>query len=329
MECENPILCYDDGRTKKFRHYDLATPIFKTIHNKRFNCGTCIACRKKRSQELAMKCVLQASLQPQNCFITLTYDEKKPGYHNRFQYKDIQDFKKRLRRHCEYHYKKKIKVFNVHEYGKNGKKHWHLVVFNHDFEDKTLHTVKDSNSLYTSKTLEDLWPHGFNTIGNVTEASAMYQAQYTQKDFKYGNRREKSAHSIHSGIGRDYFYQHYKQILSLGYIPFNGRKFPIPRYFCKLAHKHFSHYYQIQNFYDTPQRKKLYSPFKQESDANKEIADLFLKYYKEREIKLEILSEDWKASIQEYLFSSKKTPFQKTADNFRHDLKNKNSDYEF
>lgn len=41
-----------------------------------------------------MRCVLHASLYKENCFITLTYDESKDGYHNNKEYADIQKFKK-------------------------------------------------------------------------------------------------------------------------------------------------------------------------------------------------------------------------------------------
>ena len=106
-------------------------------------------------------------------------------------YKHIQDFKKRFRRFIDYKYKKKISIFNVHEYGKKGKKHWHLLVFGHDFKDKKRFKKKNGNWLYTSKRLEALWPFGHSSIGSVTEASAMYQAQYLEKDVKNGNEKSE------------------------------------------------------------------------------------------------------------------------------------------
>lgn len=331
MKCMDPILCYTSGKKRLFRHYSQANPSLRLISQQVFNCGTCIFCRKKRAHELAVRCVLHSSLYKQNCFLTLTYDEKKTDYHNNFQYKDIQEFKKRLRRHCEYHYDKKIQIFNVHEYGKNGKKHWHLVLFNHDFEDKTLYTVKNNNKLYTSKKLEKLWPFGFNTIGDITEASAMYTAQYTQKDFKNGNENnKKKSHSKHSGIGRDYFLSHYRQILSLGYIPFNGKKIAIPRYFQKIAHKHYSHYYAPENFFDFPDRKKLYSPFDFRRDwPTKEIADLYIQFTKQKQIKIDELSQEWENEVKTLLHSGATPDFEQSAKNYLHDLKNKTNNNTF
>lgn len=329
MKCADPTLCYNNGKTKIYRNFSLATPIHKIMSQQIFDCGKCIQCRKKKAQELATRCVLHASLYENNCFLTLTYDETKPSYHNNFNYKDIQNFKKSLRRHCDYHFKKKIQIFNVHEYGKNGKKHWHLVVFNHDFPDRTLHTYKNQLPLYTSKILEKLWPHGFNSIGNVTEASAMYQAQYTQKDLKYGNvADERKSHSKHSGIGRDFFLKHYDQILSLGYIPFSGKKIPIPRYFQKLAHKHYSHFYAQENFFDTPLRKAIHRPFKTDQEPIKKIADLYQSYYKQRQIKILDMEKQWQETIANHIYNDSKPDFKKAAENLEYDLKNKqNNNY--
>lgn len=321
MKCADPILCYTSERRRQLRHFSLASFLFKQMAQQVFNCGTCEACRKKRAHELAIRCVLHASLSEQNCFLTLTYDENLPDYHNKLQYSDIQKFKKRLRRWCEHHDNKKIQIFNVHEYGKKGKKHWHLVVFNHDFSDKQLKFVKNGNKLFTSKQLAKLWPHGLHTIGDVTEASAMYQSQYTQKDFINGNAgNEKKSKSNHSGIGRDFFLQNYKQILTLGYIPFSGKKIPVPRYFQKIAHKHYCHFYQPDAFHDLTDRKRIHNPFKI-GQEKKEIADLYLDFAHHKNSKILELELEWETFISEHLLNKTTPDFKKSADNYLHDLK--------
>lgn len=324
MKCYDPILVYTAPSQKKFyRNFSLASPIIKKAHQQVFDCGKCINCRKKKSRELAMRCSLHASLYTKNCFVTLTYDEKHPEYHNNFNYRDIQLFKKRLRQHVWNTEKTRIEIFNVHEYGKNGKKHWHLIIFNYNFPDKTLHTYSLQNPLYTSKKLEQLWPYGFNTIGDVTEASAMYQAQYTQKDFKNGNvSNDKKSHSKHSGIGKPYFLKHYKQLLRLCYIPFQGQKVPLPRYFEKLAHKHYSHFYETYNFFDNDQRKALYRPFKT-GEENKEIADLYMEYKKQKDLRIEKLTKEWEEIINEHNETKSVPDFVKSGSNTLYDLKNK------
>lgn len=327
--CADPVLCYNDGDARRFRHFSLANPIFKILSNEVFDCGKCVFCRKKRAMELAVRCVLHASLYDHNCFLTLTYDEERPSYHNRFEYKDVQDFKKRLRSWVWYHYRDRVDVFNVHEYGKNGKKHWHLVVFNFDFEDKVFHTSRNGHALYRSEDLSSLWGFGFGAIGNVTEASAMYQAQYTQKDLKNGNLfNEKKSHSKHSGIGRDYFLKHFDQILSLGFIPFSGRKIPIPRYFQKIAHKHYSHFFEPINFVDTPDRKRLYTPFK-DQEPNRRMADLYIEFVLRRRDWLRNITEEWDAFIADHAFDKEKPDFLVAAENRVYDLEKRFKQSEF
>lgn len=319
MKCANPTLCYIDRDTNKriFRSWEHATDQTKQTDHILFNCGKCLFCRKKSSLELARRCVLHASLYRQNSFITLTYDEQHLG-DNKITYSDIQKFKKRLRKSLE---PERIEIFNVHEYGKNGRKHWHLVIFNHDFPDKELFTVKNGNRIYTSQELKKLWPHGHNTIGEVTEASAMYQAQYTQKDLKNGNtNNDRKSKSNHSGIARGFFLRNYRQILSFGYIPFGKTKMPIPRYFEKLAHKHYCHFYDKTAFFDLPYRKRIHTPFKA-GQENKQIADLYVNYLTIRQEKIKELEENWQETIMTEYDTKEKPDFIKSAENALYQLK--------
>lgn len=301
----------------------MANDVFKKTAQQVFDCGKCVHCRKAKSKELAMRCVLHASLYEANSFVTLTYDESHPEYNNSIlSYSHIQKFKKRLRRKIE---PTKIQAFNVHEYGRNGKKHWHLVIFNYDFPDKKVKFARDGYNLYTSDELTSLWPFGIHSIGDVTLASAMYQAQYTQKEFEYSHGRK--AHSKHSGIGREWFLRNYDQVLRLGYVPFEAQKVPLPRYFEKLAHKHWSHFYCPSNFFDTADRKKLYTPFKQ-GEENKQIADLFVQYKKNKEILLEQKILEWNDFVNKHWLDDK-VDFQISGENRLYDLKNKPKPQEF
>ena len=114
MKCANPTLCYIDQDSNKriFRSWDKANDAIKQNDHIPFNCGKCIACRKRQSLELARRCVLHASLYQQNCFLTLAYENEHVG-DNTITYSDIQKFKKRLRESVA---PKKIEIFNVHEY---------------------------------------------------------------------------------------------------------------------------------------------------------------------------------------------------------------------
>lgn len=327
MKCFDPVLCFQLDKKRIFRNWSFAknstylrglSPAFV------YNCNKCLYCRKRRSFELAARCVLHASCYLENMFLTLTYDESIDGYHNKKHYPDIQKFNKRLRSHVWRTYKKRIEVFNVHEYGKNGKKHWHLIVFNFSFPDKEVHTYSNSIPLFKSAKLNQLWPHGFSTVGDVSEASAMYQAQYMEKDYKNGNiTNDKKSQSRHSGLGKPFFLKHYKQILRLGYVPFSGRKLPLPRYFEKLAHKHWCHYYDQTAFFDTSQRKALYRPFKL-GEENRDIADLFQMYKSMKNEKVLELEKEFEETVNEYLGTKQTPTFVKSGANAIYDLNKKN-----
>lgn len=334
MKCADPVLCYTINDKKIWRHFSVAKKllIFGSKPDLVTDCGKCLNCRKKKCRELAMRCVLHSSLYKENCFLTLTYDETKKGYHNEKDYTDIQKFKKRLRIHVARATGRRIQIFNVHEYGKNGKKHWHLIVFNFDFLDKEFKTERNGQCYYVSDLLTRLWSHGtkYNQIiGEVSEASAMYQAQYMEKDLKnYNTNNSRKSDSKHSGLGGPYFLQNYRQILSLGYVPFDGRKLPVPRYFQKLAHKHFSHFYDPKQFVRTVTRGPVYR-YSANFKPNKEIADLW-PYFKEIKDRLVAeLEESWSETSKEFLTTKQDPDFIQSNENALYDLQKKNHQERF
>lgn len=332
MRCYDPILVYQMDKRKIYRNWSVAQ---KSVYlrcrtpDMVFNCDKCLFCRKRRSLELAARCVLHASLYEDNMFLTLTYNEQKEGYHNDMDYTEIQKFKKRLRAHVGRKASRRIEVFNVHEYGKNGKKHWHLIVFNYDFPDRTLYTTSNGMPLFTSKALSQLWPYGFHTIGGVSEASALYQAQYMEKDIKNGNiTNGKKSNSKHSGLAKPYFMRHYDQILRLGYVPFSGRKLGVPRYFQKLAHKHWCHFNEPSAFFDSPLRKAKHRPFKL-GEENKDIADLYGQYILTKQERIVELSKEFAEVIVSYLDKEIVPDFVGSGSNALYDLKNKTNQERF
>lgn len=151
-------------------------------------CGQCIGCRLERSRQWAMRCVHEASLYDRNCFITLTYRDEDLPPGGTLVVKDFQDFMKRLRKR----FGEGIRFFHCGEYGeKFARPHYHACLFNFDFEDKKLWKEVRGNKLFTSEALEELWPFGFSTIGEVTFESAAYVARYITKKI---TGSEASAH---------------------------------------------------------------------------------------------------------------------------------------
>ena len=182
-------------------------------------CGRCHGCRLERSRQWAMRCVHEASLYEDNCFITLTYSPENLPEDGSLHKDHFQKFMKRLRKKyapktirfymCgEYgeenlpedgslhkdHFQrfmkrlrkkyapKTIRFYMCGEYGEeNGRPHFHALLFNHDFSDKTLWSVREDVSLFVSEELNKLWPFGYCIIGDVTFESAAYVARYVMK----------------------------------------------------------------------------------------------------------------------------------------------------
>ena len=118
-------------------------------------CGQCVGCRLERSRQWAVRCMHEASLYKNNCFLTLTYsDEYLPDDYS-LHYEDFQKFMKRLRKrfkglepaaYAESTDKMKrlrkrlkfpIRFYMAGEYGEQfGRPHFHACIFNFDFSDK-------------------------------------------------------------------------------------------------------------------------------------------------------------------------------------------------
>lgn len=171
-------------------------------------CGQCIGCRLERSRQWAMRCVHEASLYDDNCFITLTFDDKYLRVDKSLHKPDFQKFMKRLRKRVG-----KVRFYHCGEYGdKLERPHHHACLFGYNFPDRVLWNVRDNVKLYRSEILSELWPFGYSTIGDVTFESAAYVARYCMKkingdkaDAYYAGRvPEYTTMSRRPGIGLDW-----------------------------------------------------------------------------------------------------------------------------
>lgn len=92
MTCFHPIQAYRDGDGPVLFHdTGKGRPI-------KIPCGQCIGCRLERSRQWAMRCVHEASLHLDNCFITLTYNDQHIPSDAGLRLRDYQLFMKRLRK---------------------------------------------------------------------------------------------------------------------------------------------------------------------------------------------------------------------------------------
>lgn len=190
----------------------------------------------------------EARYHEKNSFITLTYDNQNlPGIDiapgGNLYYPHVQSFLKNLRQSI--HRKSpnsKISFYCCGEYGsKNGRAHWHLIIFGYDFPDKTFWRNSKGNPIHRSAHLEQLWRHGNSEIGTVTDSSANYCASYVtkkvtgtkaKKEYYAGRKPEFSIRS--KGLGKRFYEEFYTDMYPHDYIMQNEKKRTIPEYYDKL-----------------------------------------------------------------------------------------------
>lgn len=137
-----------------------------------------------------------------------------------------------------------IKFFHCGEYGENTQRpHHHACLFNFDFPDKTLWSIRDGIRLYRSKSLERLWPFGHSTIGEVTFESAAYVARYVLKKITgeaakahYNGRIPEFCTMSRGGrTGRGLAYQWFEKytddVYPKDFIVIRGKKIKVPKYY--------------------------------------------------------------------------------------------------
>lgn len=230
-----------------------------TVKSLSLPCGQCVGCRLERSRQWAIRCMHEAQMHTQNCFITLTYDDAHLPSDRSLHYRDFQLFIKRLRKRYP---GRRIRYYMAGEYGENfGRPHWHACIFGLDFDDKKLWKRTSANSLlYRSADLELLWPFGYSSIGDVTFESAAYVARYIMKKVIGKNAAEHyqeidpdtgeitnrtpefTKMSLKPGIGYEWYKQYTSDVYPHDYVVVRGKKVKPPKYYDKK--------YKIDNPYE-------------------------------------------------------------------------------
>lgn len=218
------------NRSKGYSDLELSIP-----------CGMCIGCRLERSRQWAVRCVHEASMHDENCFVTLTYEDTKLPENGSLVKKDLQDFWKRLRKRIE---PLIIRYYACGEYGEETlRPHYHACIFGYDFFDKKPFKQENGNWLYTSEVLNEIWSHGYCIIGDVTFDSAAYVARYIMKKvlgphapYHYDdltpefNTMSRGGRGSLGGIGQQWL-ETYKDDIRKGFITINGKKIGLPKYY--------------------------------------------------------------------------------------------------
>lgn len=213
-------------------------------------CGRCRGCRLRNAQELTIRCLHEAQLSRENCFLTLTYNDEHLPPGNTLVLLHAQKFIRALRDKTG----ATLRYLLVGEYGdKENRAHYHALIFGYDPPDKILHTVNRGNRLFRSEIIESVWRYGFSTVGELNAKSVAYCARYAMK--KQGGKREKkhyesidpetgevhqrkpefSLRSLRPGLGGSWLDLYTADVYAEDDgIIHGGKKWPIPRYYDKL-----------------------------------------------------------------------------------------------
>lgn len=187
-------------------------------------------------------------MHPENSWLTLTYDRAHLPVDYSVHPRVMQLFFKKLRKSI---YPKQVRFYLGAEYGDlNLRPHYHVILFNHDFNDKIFYEkTPQGHFLYTSPSLNKLWPFGLATIGAVTFQTAGYTARYSTKkitgpkasDFYLREhpdhhficrvRPEFSLMSRRPGIGSTYQAKFKSEIAQSDEVMSNGRPARPPRFY--------------------------------------------------------------------------------------------------
>lgn len=239
MACFHPIECWKIEGQKK----PSFNPVHRHIgHPMQVPCGQCIGCRLDRSRSWAVRCMHEASLHAENCFVTLTYAPEHLPIDKSLDLSDYQKFMKRLRKR----FGPNIRFYHCGEYGENtGRPHYHAILFGFDFPDKKLHTVRNGYPVWTSEILTEVWGLGLCEIGTVTFESAAYVARYIMKkvngdkaDERYFDpstgvylKPEYTTMSRRPGIGADWYDMYSSDVYPHDRVIIEGKRVRPPRYY--------------------------------------------------------------------------------------------------
>lgn len=181
------------------------------------------------------------------CFITLTYDEE----HNpkTLVPKDLQDFWKRLRKYSGL----KLRYFACGEYGsKTMRPHYHAIVFGLPNNDDTRKLLVDC----WNKCSPDRFLPKSGGLAPITPADIMYVCGYVQKKYADSTDYEKLGlvppfQRQSKGLGLEELDRNdvlKQQIETLGYIPYQGKKLGVPRYYIDKRFEHLKSQRSLANF---------------------------------------------------------------------------------
>lgn len=202
----------------------------------------------------------EASQWPDNCFVTLTYDDEHLPDYGVLRPEHFTKFMKDLRYELSEVVDGKrvwptLRYFMCGEYGDEKERpHFHALLFNYWPSDAEFwKTTVTGHKLFISPTLERVWGRGFTPVGSVNYESAGYVARYCMKKAK-GSEKYKLEHyervapdgalyylppefarmSRRPGIGKTWFEKFSSDVYPSDEVVVRGKVQKPPRYYDKL-----------------------------------------------------------------------------------------------
>lgn len=264
MPCYRPLDAYIlAGRTKNGKSVISFKRENGWMDRIQLPCGQCIGCRLLKSTQWALRMEHEMSLHNENCFITLTYNEKNLPKDNSLQKDHFVKFMKRLRKEIS---PTKVRYFMCGEYGdETWRPHYHAILFGYAFPDKMqVQSMEVDQPYFLSPLLSKLWKKGQHTIAEANFTTAAYVARYVTKkitgdmadehytrefiDFDEYTGEIKSylksellpeyaTMSRRPGIGKGWYDKYKTDCYPSDYLVKDGKYMPVPKYYDKLLER--------------------------------------------------------------------------------------------
>lgn len=210
-------------------------------------CGQCIGCKLERSRQWAIRCLHEAQMHEESCYLTLTYDDEHLPADYSVSLEEMQLFTRRLK----YHEGSQLRYFLCGEYGETTRRpHYHALIFGY-WPKGTVEWKRNENGdkLFTSAELLRHWPYGHSSVGAVTFQSAAYVSRYVTKKIT-GPEAETHYRTINPlsrelvtqapefltmskrpGIGASWLEEFGDDVRKSGKVVVNGHEVDAPRYY--------------------------------------------------------------------------------------------------
>lgn len=243
MACAGPLTAY---RSKELSPNGKRGIVFKrdlSLTGIPFElpCGKCFLCRLEYSRQWAVRLMHEKRMHEDSSFVTLTYDDRSIMDDGSLVKSDLVGFCKRLHNRLLRSRGKGIRYYGVGEYGDStNRPHYHALIFGYQFQNPQYYkTTKAGFKLYVCSELDDLWPYGLHSFGDVTFESAAYCARYVIKkmngvkaeDHYMGRVPEFSIMSRRPGIAAGYYDRFGSEVYNSDSVVINGREVRPPRFY--------------------------------------------------------------------------------------------------